>query len=120
MIRIITIPSILILLPHIVSKRKEGLYVIFKTSTPNLSAVENGKKNVPKNWIPIIIDHYHLNEAEINDLEEAIAESKTHMKLNMQNSGILQRKTALQFARSFDGMDDETAQKIMNLLEGDD
>lgn len=93
---------------------------LLKTSTPNLSAVENGKKNVPKNWIPIIIDHYHLNEAEINDLEEAIAESKTHMKLNMQNSGILQRKTALQFARSFDGMDDETAQKIMNLLEGDD
>ena len=42
------------------------------------------------------------------------------MKLNMQNSSPIQRKTALQFARSFDGMDDETAQKIMRLLEGDE
>lgn len=90
------------------------------TSTPNLSAVENGKKNVPKNWIPVIIDHYHLNDDEICELNQSIAESKTQMKLNMQNSGILQRQTALQFARSFDGMDDETALKIMKLLEGDD
>ena len=35
----------------------------------------------------------------------------------MNNSGINQRKAALQFARSFDGMDDETAIKIMNLLK---
>ena len=93
---------------------------LLRTSTPNLSAVENGKKNVPKNWIPFIIDHYHLNDDQIRELEKSIEESKTQMKLNLKNSGILQRQTALQFARSFDGMDDETASKIMRLLEGDD
>ena len=90
------------------------------TSTPNLSAVENGKKNVPKNWIPIIIEHYKLNDDQIEELKEAICESRTQMKINMQNSGVIQRQTAVQFARSFDGMDDETALKIMKLLEGDD
>ena len=48
------------------------------TSTSNLSAVENGKKNVPKNWIPKIVDYYHLSEEEEHDLIESIEESKTH------------------------------------------
>ena len=84
---------------------------------PFLSAVENGKKNVPSEWIGKIIDHYSLNEDEKLKLEEAIEESKTQYKIIMNDSGINQRKAALQFARSFDGMDDETAIKIMNLLK---
>ena len=84
---------------------------------PFLSAVENGKKNVPSEWIGKIIDHYSLNEDERLKLEEAIEESKTQYKIIMNDSGINQRKAALQFARSFDGMDDETAIKIMNLLK---
>ena len=84
---------------------------------PFLSAVENGKKNVPSEWIGKIIDHYSLNEDERLKLEEAIEESKTQYKIIMNDSGINQRKAALQFARSFDGMDDETAIKIMSLLK---
>ena len=84
---------------------------------PFLSAVENGKKNVPSEWIGKIIYHYSLNEDERLKLEEAIEESKTQYKIIMNDSGINQRKAALQFARSFDGMDDETAIKIMNLLK---
>ena len=84
---------------------------------PFLSAVENGKKNVPSEWIDKIIDHYSLNEDEQLKLEEAIEESKTQYKIIMNDSGINQRKVALQFARSFDGMDDETAIKILDLLK---
>ena len=93
---------------------------LLQTSTPYLSAVETGKKNVPKAWIPLIADLYHLNEDEYHELLDSIDVSKTQMKINMQNAGNIQRKTALQFARSFDGMDEETAQKIMKLLEGDE
>ena len=84
---------------------------------PFLSAVENGKKNVPSEWIDKIIDHYSLNEDERLKLEEAIEESKTQYKIIMNDSGVNQRKVALQFARSFDGMDDETAIKILDLLK---
>lgn len=84
---------------------------------PFLSAVENGKKNVPSEWIDKIVDHYSLNEDERLKLEEAIEESKTQYKIIMNDSGVNQRKVALQFARSFDGMDDETAIKILDLLK---
>ena len=64
---------------------------------PFLSAVENGKKNVPADWADKLISHYNLSSEE-------------------QNAGIQQRRAALQFARSFDEMDDETALKILELL----
>lgn len=41
-----------------------------------MSAVENGKKNVPSAWIPKIIEHYNLNSSEIEELNNAVEESK--------------------------------------------
>ena len=90
---------------------------------PFLSAVENGKKNVPTEWVDKIVNYYNLNEEEQSDLKEAIEESKTQYKIIANDSGVNQRKAALQFARSFDEMDDETAIGILNLLnnvEGSD
>ncbi len=87
------------------------------TSLPFLSAVENGRKNVPKNWVEKIVSIYHLSSDEEKELMDAIEESKTQIKFNLINSGDKQRQAALQFARSFDGMDDETAMKIVELLE---
>ena len=90
---------------------------------PFLSAVENGKKNVPTEWVDKIVNYYNLNEDEQSDLKEAIEESKTQYKIIANDSGVNQRKAALQFARSFDEMDDETAIGILNLLnnvEGSD
>ena len=37
-------------------------------------------------------------------------------KIMPGNAGITKRRAALQFARSFDNMDDETAAKILELL----
>ena len=90
---------------------------------PFLSAVENGKKNVPTEWVDKIVNYYNLNEEEQSDLKEAIEESKTQYKIIANDSGVNQRKAALQFARSFDEMNDETAIGILNLLnnvEGSD
>lgn len=89
---------------------------VLGTSVPFLSAVENGKKNVPNDWIDKIILHYRLSEAETDELREAIEESKMQYKITAGNAGITKRKAALQFARSFDNMDDETATKILELL----
>ena len=47
---------------------------------------------------------------------EAAEESKTQYKINTLAAGNHQRRVAMQFARSFDSMDDETAVKIMELL----
>ncbi|MGM9946503.1 helix-turn-helix domain-containing protein [Floccifex sp.] len=86
-------------------------------TVPFLSAVENGKKNVPIEWIDKIVEYYNLDDDMKKELIEVIDESKTQYKLITKNSSLNQRKVAFQFARSFDGMDDETAIRIMNLLK---
>lgn len=87
------------------------------TSLPFLSAVENGRKNVPKDWIEKIACHYNLNEYERKELKKSVEESKTQMKISLTNASASKRGVALQFARSFENMDDETAEKIISLLE---
>lgn len=82
-----------------------------------LSAVENGKKNVPSEWIDKIAAHYRLNESEVRDLLIAVEQSKTQVKIDLKATSGAQRSAALQFARSFEDMDEETARKIMELLE---
>ena len=101
---------------------KKGEYMgqiaeMLGTTTPFLSAVENGKKNVPKTWKEKIVEHYSLNESEIIELENAIEASKLQMKFDLRNSGEKKRQAVLQFARSFDDVDEETAEKILKLLE---
>ena len=90
---------------------------ILNTSIPFLSAVENGKKNVPSGWLEKITTYFQLSEEEHNELEEAIDESKIQYRIPMENANILHRKVALQFARSFDELDDDTALRILNLLK---
>ena len=89
---------------------------VLGVKVPFLSAVENGKKNIPEGWFNKIAENYNLSVDERVDLKQAINESKTQYKIIMKDAGKQQRKAALQFARSFDEMDDETALKILELL----
>ena len=47
---------------------------------PFVSTVESGKRNVPEEWIPILIAHYNLNAEEQAELFEAVEQSKTQLK----------------------------------------
>lgn len=93
---------------------------MLNVTTPFLSAVENGKKNVPQEWIDKIIDHYNLDASEQDKLIKAIDESKTQYKINTSNLGNSKRKAAMQFARSLENLDDDTINKIMALLNEQD
>lgn len=90
---------------------------ILETTTPFLSAVENGRKNVPKEWADIISKYYNLTDDEKKELDIAIEESKLQTKIDMKDSSILKRRAALSFARSFEDIDDDTAAEIIKLLE---
>ncbi len=89
---------------------------ILGTSLPFISAVENGKKNVPADWVSKLVEHYHLSQKERAELEEAIEESRTQYKIDTKKAGNAQRKAVLAFTRAFDEMDDDTAMKILELL----
>lgn len=82
-----------------------------------ISSVECGKRPVPDTWAEIIIKHYQLNDNEKDQLYQAIEDSKTIIKINLSDSSSARRTVALQFQRSFDNMDDETATQILNIIE---
>lgn len=87
---------------------------------PFVSAVENGKKKIPDGWLTKIVEHYQLSDDEAKELEEAILESQTQIKLNISNVQEPQKRLAIQFQRSFDSLDKETTIKILDILKGDD
>ena len=88
--------------------------------TPFVSAVESGKRNVPEEWIPILIEHYKLDAEKQAELYEAIESSKTQMKINLMSASNTQRRLAVQFQRSFENLDEDTAEAIMKLLNKED
>ena len=90
---------------------------MLEVKIPFLSAVENGKKNVPADWIDKIANHYGLTIKEKDELQKAVDESRIQYKIAIKDSGINQRRAAMQFARSFDELDDDTAIKILKLLK---
>lgn len=91
---------------------------LLKVSIPFLSAVENGKKNVPPTWINLLAFHYKLTTEEIEELSDAADFSKTQVKFDLIGVTDPQREAALQLARSFNDIDDITAKKIAELLKG--
>ena len=84
---------------------------------PFVSAVESGKKNVPEDWVQLIVEHYNLTSDEQKKLKEAIEESKTQLKVNLVSATPSQRKVALQFQRSFEKLDEKTVAEIMKVLD---
>ena len=90
---------------------------MLEVKIPFLSAVEKGRKNVPADWIDKIANHYGLTIKEKDELQKAVDESRIQYKIAIKDSGINQRRAAMQFARSFDELDDDTAIKILKLLK---
>ena len=93
---------------------------LFGVKLPFVSTVENGKRNVPEEWIPMLIEHYNLSTAEQAELLEAVEHSKTQMKINLTTASNAQRRLAVQFQRSFENLDDDTAAAIIKLLNKED
>ena len=85
-------------------------------SSAFLSAVENGKKQVPKTWYEKISSLYELALKEKEKLKNAIEESKNMLVLNLENVTQANKEFALVFARSFEELTDEERKKIQGIL----
>ena len=70
-----------------------------------LSAIENGKRNVPKGLCEEIKGLYDLQEKDYNDLLEAAEKSN--------------RDLVISFARKFGELDKADKEKIMLILKGE-
>ena len=93
---------------------------LLNVKIPFVSAVESGKRNVPEEWIPLLVEHYHLDDTQQVELQDAISTSRTQVKLNLTAASNTQRQLAVQFQRSFENLDEDTAEAIMKLLNKED
>ena len=85
-------------------------------SVAYISAVELGKKPIPSDWYEKICEHYNLNEEEKEELKRAIDDSVQSVKVNLENVSFEKRQLAMQFQRSFDNFDEDTIEKLLEIL----
>lgn len=82
-----------------------------------LSRVESGKKAIPGDWIDILANHYHLKPYPRQILEDAAALSKTRIQILLREVPNYKRILAIKLEKNFDQIDEETADKIIALIE---
>ena len=85
-------------------------------SSAFLSAVENGKKKMPEAWYEKLRNVYGLDDDQDAALRQAVLESSEVVELNLKNASRGNRQLAISFARQFDSLDEETSQRILNIL----
>lgn len=81
-----------------------------------LSAVENGKKKMPENWVERLSVLYSFDDNQQDLFQKAIIDTNQVVELNLENATPKHRDLAITFARHFDSLDEETSQKITEML----
>ena len=82
-----------------------------------LSSIEKGKRPTPPGLTNSIADLYSLETEMREQLSTAADKTIQSIKLNLGNATDSKRDAALCFARSFDDLDDETAENVLKLLQ---
>lgn len=86
-------------------------------SSAYLSAVENGKRKAPTEWVERIISRYSLTSTEAEELKTAYEESQQEIKISLQMFSESQKNTAISFAKALEGLSDEDLEKIMRIVK---
>ena len=82
-----------------------------------LSAVENGKKKMPKTMRDKLIKQYELNADAIKALDDAILESNDSVEINIKSLSEAKKGLAVSFARSFGELSDEDVEFFTEYLK---
>lgn len=97
----------------------KDMAAVLGVSVSFLSSVEVGKKNVPESWVELIGQHYELDDTTRESLRAAARDSVRSIKIDLQGTGQMRRNAALIFARNFDSVSEDTAKKIIDMLNQD-
>ena len=81
-----------------------------------LSSVETGRRSIPKGWIDIISDHYHLKPYPRKLLEDAARVSRNFIRISLTGQPNYRRDLAVSFEDCFDQIDEDTATDMMKLM----
>ena len=81
-----------------------------------LSSVETGRRSIPKGWIDIISEHYHLKPYPRQLLEDAARTSRNFIRIALKGQPNYRRDLAVSFEDSFSRIDEETSRAMMKLM----
>ena len=82
-----------------------------------LSAVENGKRNIPNGWIETIANEYSLDEENVERLEKLAFDGKPEITLNIDKATEGQRNLAYSFARRFKDLSEDDVQSLQKIFD---
>ena len=84
-----------------------------------LSAIENNGRDIPEDFIAKIANEYNLNESQINELEEAKAQTSGAVAVQFENQKTEQNyvQAAVMFARDFSKLTSTQVEPLRNLLK---
>ena len=85
-------------------------------SSPFLSAVETGKKNVPGEMIKVLGNLYQLTEEEKAEMNDALKRSVRSVSIDLSNTSREHRELAIALARKFNSLDVKTLATIKDSI----
>ena len=87
-------------------------------SSAYLSAIENGKRNVPDGFESLIMARYKLSEVDAKRIKEAIYSQKENYKVDLSKIGDNKRKVLLSITEG--ELDDEVVEKLCAVINEND
>lgn len=99
--------------------RDETLYEMAKKlemTSSYLSAIECNKRKIPEDFIEKLQEHYNFTDDEMLELKNAKDETINKISINMNDINLNKRTLALEFARSFNEIDDKKAEELIKQL----
>ena len=83
-----------------------------------LSAVENGKRNIPVSWPDLLPSLYDLSEQATEELKQAAIAQMTSIRLNVDNATPKSKEVLFALARRMEEeeLDDETLEYLMKAI----
>lgn len=88
-----------------------------KVTVAYLSAVENGKREVPDGWIEILAKEYVLSSEELRQLQLYAYEDKNFIKIDFSGIEEEEKALALAFARSLKSLTDEDRRTLIEIFD---
>lgn len=94
---------------------------LLDVSSSYLSAVENGKRNIPNDWYEKISEIYHLNEEKRNELFAAIKSQDLQFNDVIDSDDYTTKQMLISFARKCqqNSITPEKFNEIIKMMEGD-
>lgn len=87
-----------------------------EVSSAFLSAVENGKKKIPKTWNARLSELYQLTADQVAELQQSQQESEEVVEIALSSLNQKQRETAFAFARSLERFDTQDLSQLVEIF----